>query len=220
MRSTNPVTSPHGQIILLNGAPRSGKSSIVKVIQNTFDGVWINLGVDSFIQTLPDHLKPGIGLRPIAPNSPAERPEIETIIPTLYAALHESIAAHSRLGLNVVTDIGYHDAYAKPLTVLEDARKQLEGLPVLFVGVRCNIETIMQRRNSGDPTKYATGTESNPIPEPVRRWQEAVHKDMSYDLEVDTSRASPEECASEIQEFLSRSNFPSSSGRKGQGMEG
>lgn len=33
-----------GQIIILNGAPRSGKSSIVEVIQGTFDGVWTNLG--------------------------------------------------------------------------------------------------------------------------------------------------------------------------------
>src|SRR6185295_18609551 len=33
-----------GQIIILNGAPRSGKSSIVAVIQDTFDGLWMNLG--------------------------------------------------------------------------------------------------------------------------------------------------------------------------------
>ncbi len=36
-----------GQIIILNGAPRSGKSSIVAVIQETFDGPWMNLGVDT-----------------------------------------------------------------------------------------------------------------------------------------------------------------------------
>lgn len=220
MRSTNPVTSPHGQIILLNGAPRSGKSSIAKVIQNTFDGVWINLGVDSFIQTLPEHLKPGIGLRPIAPNSPAERPEIEAIIPTLYATLHDSIVAHSRLGLNVVVDIAYHDAYTKPLAILEDARKRLQGLPILFVGVRCDIETIMQRRNSGDPNIYAQSTSDNPIPEPVLRWQNEVHEGKSYDLEVDTSKKSAKECVLDIQEFISRGKFPSSLGRKGQGMEG
>jgi chloramphenicol 3-O phosphotransferase len=33
-----------GQIVILNGAPRSGKSSIVEAIQDTFDGVWMNLG--------------------------------------------------------------------------------------------------------------------------------------------------------------------------------
>jgi len=30
----------------------------------------------------------------------------------LYRALYESIAAHSRVGLNVVVDIGHHNAYA------------------------------------------------------------------------------------------------------------
>ncbi len=33
---------------MLNGPPRSGKSSIVKVIQETFEGPWMNLGVDIF----------------------------------------------------------------------------------------------------------------------------------------------------------------------------
>ncbi len=37
-----------GNILILNGAPRSGKSSIVAVIQEVFDGPWMNLGVDVF----------------------------------------------------------------------------------------------------------------------------------------------------------------------------
>ena len=51
-----------GQIIILNGAPRSGKSSIAKVIQETFDGVWMNLGVDAYIlEITPQKFRPGIG---------------------------------------------------------------------------------------------------------------------------------------------------------------
>lgn len=42
-----------GQIIILNGAPRSGKSSIARAIQESFDGAWINLGVDSYEQITP-----------------------------------------------------------------------------------------------------------------------------------------------------------------------
>ena len=34
-----------GQIVILNGTPRSGKSSIAAAIQASFDGVWMNLGV-------------------------------------------------------------------------------------------------------------------------------------------------------------------------------
>jgi chloramphenicol 3-O-phosphotransferase len=35
-----------GRIVVLNGPPRSGKSSIADVIQETFDGPWLNLGAD------------------------------------------------------------------------------------------------------------------------------------------------------------------------------
>src|ERR671936_382415 len=98
-----------GQIIILNGAPRSGKSSIVAVIQDTFDGVWMNLGVDRFMQATPKRYLPGIGLRP-----GGERPDLEPLISVLYAALYESIAAHSRLGITVVVDVGHHDPYSRP----------------------------------------------------------------------------------------------------------
>src|SRR6266508_6873936 len=123
-----------GQIIILNGVPRSGKSSIVAVIQDTFDSPWMNLGVDRYMQLTPKRYLPGIGLRP-----GGERQDIEPLVPVFYSALYESIAAHSRLGLNVVVDVGHHDAYAIPRGILVDSARRLEGLPVLFVGVRCPI---------------------------------------------------------------------------------
>src|SRR2546423_15008037 len=67
-RSLRPLTMPitdvmkPGQIVILNGAPRSGKSSIVAVIQDTFDGPWMNLGVDVFVRTVtPKRYRPGLG---------------------------------------------------------------------------------------------------------------------------------------------------------------
>lgn len=190
----------YGQIIILNGAPRSGKSSIATVIQETFSGVWMNLGVDHTMRITPPRYQPGIGLRP-----GGERPDIEPLLPVFCAALYESIAAHSRLGLNVVADIGHHDSYTKPLHILVDCARRLSGLPVLFVGVRCSLEVIMQRRNAGQPGRdgrYETGTVDAPVPAAVLRWQEAVHHPGIYDLEVDTSAQSPEDCAAEIAQRL------------------
>ena len=58
------LTKP-GQIVILNGAPRSGKSSIVTAMQDTFQGLWMNLGVNVFvIQVMPKRYRPGVGLRP------------------------------------------------------------------------------------------------------------------------------------------------------------
>jgi chloramphenicol 3-O phosphotransferase len=101
----------------------------------------MNLGVDGFMQMTPARFLPGIGLRP-----GGERQDIEPFIPILYSAMYESIAAHSRLGINVVVDVGHHDAYAIKRGILVNCARRLNGLPVLFVGVRCPIEVIMERR--------------------------------------------------------------------------
>ena len=184
-----------GQIVILNGTPRSGKSSIVAVIQETFDGVWMNLGVDRFMPMTPARFQPGIGLRP-----GGERPDLEPLVRVLYAALYESIAAHSRLGLNVVVDVGHHDGYSVPLSILPDCARRLRGLPVLFVGVRCPLETIMQRRrDTGWTSPDALETD---VPPPVLRWQQAVHIPGIYDMEVDTSLLRPEACAAAIRQRL------------------
>lgn len=126
-------TNESRQIIILNGVPRSGKSSIVAMIQETFDGPWVNLGVDTFKRHVaPKRYSPSIGLRP-----GGERPDLEPLITVFYAAMYESIAAHNRLGLNVVVDVGHHDAYSTSLGILADSARRLKGLPVLFVGGRC-----------------------------------------------------------------------------------
>ncbi len=183
-----------GQIVILNGTPRSGKSSIAAAIQDTFAGVWMNMGVDRFMQMTPARYWPGIGLRP-----GGERPDLEPIIVTLYRAMYEAIAAHSRLGLNVVVDVGHHDTYSIPRGILPDCARRLDGLPALFVGVRCPLAVVMERRLATWKVGYA---EDGSVPKPVLLWQEAVHMPGFYDLEVDTSVLSPKECADAIRRLL------------------
>lgn len=167
-----PVIEP-GWIVILNGAPRSGKSSIVEVIQETFDGPY------------------------------------------------DSVAAHSRHGLNVVVDVGHHDAYSTPLHLLADAAGRLHGLPVLFVGVRCGLQVIMQRRDASQPGReghYVTSATDGAIPQPVLRWQEEVHVPGVYDLEVDTSALTPAQCAALIDQRLRRGPPPSAFPRLASGL--
>jgi chloramphenicol 3-O phosphotransferase len=185
------VASP-GQVVILNGAPRSGKSTIASVIQETFSGTWVNFGVDVARAMTPQQLQPGVGLRPGEGNTHAA-----AAVPILYAALWESVAAHARLGLSVVVDVGLYD-----IAIAADAARRLNGIPVLFVGVRCDVETIMQRRRSADAHVYAVAPEGEPVPEPVLRWQHEVHAHWTYDLEVDTSTQTPDQCAAEIRRRL------------------
>ena len=46
--------------------------------------------------------------------------------------------------------------------------------------------------------RYVTSAPDGSVPEVVVRWERAVHDPGIYDLEVDTSTASPEACASVI----------------------
>ncbi|MEI3606250.1 chloramphenicol phosphotransferase [Pseudogracilibacillus sp. SE30717A] len=183
-----------GKIVILNGTPRSGKSSIAITIQNTFEGLWMNLGVDHFMKMTPENYQPGIGLRP-----GGERPDLEPIIIQIYKAMYESIAAHSRIGINVVVDVGHHDRYSVPRKILPNCARILKKYPVVFVGVHCPIEEIMKRRKDTWGTGYA---KNGAIPEPVKRWQHYVHIPGIYDLEVDTSIMSSDECAHLIHQKL------------------
>ena len=102
----------------------------------------------------------------------------------------------------MVADLGVHDAYAEAKGVLTDAARRLAGLPVLFVGVHCPLEIIMQRRNaSGDGRHYVTGPADAPPPV-VRLWSRAVHTPGVYDLEVDTGTLTPLDCAQAIRRRL------------------
>ena len=187
-----------GQVVVLNGPPRSGKSSIAAVIQATFDGVWMNIGVDVHARHMtPQEYQPGIGLRP-----GGERPDLEVLLPALYRGLYDSVAAHSRQGLNVVVDVGHHNSYTAPLHLLRDAARRLAGLPALLVGVRCPVDVIMQRRDATGWKReppYRPGTD---VPEAVYRWDEEVHRPGVYDLEVDTSVLTASECADAIRRRL------------------
>ena len=171
-----------GRIVVLNGVPRAGKSSIVRALQAR--GAWINLGVDLWRKATPDGLQPGIGLRP-----GGERPDLEPSVATFYGALWDAISGVSRGGLDVACDVGLHTSYARPLDTRALMRQRLAGLPVLLVGVRCPLGTILERRGEDGAPREA-----------VLRWQDAVHADIAYDLEVDTSALMPEACAAAILE--------------------
>jgi chloramphenicol 3-O phosphotransferase len=186
---TGPVGSG-GQIVILNGEPRSGKTAVARAMQDRATEPWLNLGVDAAAGWLPGRLRPGIGLRP-----GGERPGLEDAVVLLYRALFDAIAAHARLGFNVVVDVGLHESYSRPLPIVGDCARRLAGLPVLFVGVRCAADVVWRRRAETWDQHRESANRS--LLNAVARWPEAVHT-FAYDLEVDTTDSSPAECAERV----------------------
>ncbi|MCW5942391.1 MAG: hypothetical protein KIS66_09180 [Fimbriimonadaceae bacterium] len=190
-----------GRIVVLNGAPRSGKSSIVSAMQAMPGETWTNLGVDRLMESLPPRLRPGIGLRP-----GGERPDLEPTVVALYLATYESIAAYARRGLDVVADFGHHDDYSRPRGILPQCSRLLAGLPAWLVGVRCPVNTILERRRlTGYP---ADDDPASDVMVRILAWEREVHRPGAYDLEVDTSRLPPDECAARILERIERGPSP------------
>ncbi len=200
VRCSDPMAGT-GTIVVLNGAPRSGKSALAGAMQASDRRTWMNLGVDTFSEHVtPERLRPGIGLRP-----GGERPDLEEHVPLLFDGLFAAVAALSRSGLDVVVDVGLHDDYSQPLGILVRVAALLHDLPAYFVGVRCPLEVIMDRRDAvaaegtGGAGRYATRGPGGEVPDAVVRWERAVHDPGVYDLEVDTSVGSPSECAAAVE---------------------
>ena len=177
-----------GQVIVLNGVPRSGKSSVARALIDR-DGAWVNVGVDMMQAATPPRLLPGMGLRP-----GGERPDLEPFVVASFAAMYGAVRSFSEAGVGIVVDVGHHDAYSQPLGILRRSARQLAGLPVLLVGVRCPVDVVVERR-------VATwGEERTPQTfERVRIWEAAVHRPGIYDVQVDTSVMSPEQCSTAIE---------------------
>lgn len=186
-----------GHIVILNGAPRAGKSSLARAVQAQVPGRWLHWGVDALNAGLPADLLPGIGLRP-----GGERPDLEPAVAGLYQAFFAGLAAFARQGFDVVSDLGLHDDYAAPLDPLAMLEVALAGLPVLLVGVECDLEIVMERRRA-DPQGgfYLAGPG---VPAPVRRWQQAVHAGKAYRLRLDMGVLAPEDGARRIAAALAR----------------
>lgn len=183
-----------GRIVILTGAPRAGKSSLARAVQDLVPGTWLNLGVDLMAGALPEALMPGIGLRP-----GGERPDLEPAVLGLYRALFQTIRAHALEGFDVVADLGLHEDYSGPLAIFAALATALGDLAPLLVGIECDLDDIMRRRNADPRQGFYLGGDTPPAP--VLRWQ-AIHQGRDYDLRLDMSRLGPEEGAARIAALL------------------
>jgi chloramphenicol 3-O phosphotransferase len=188
-----------GRIVILNGVSRAGKSTLARAVQDGVPGVWMHIGMDAHKTCTPASLQPGVGLRPLTDVGHVD-PRIEAYVPILFAALYESVAAHARLGLDVVMDVNHHESYSRPYGILRDCARRLAGLPVLFVGVRCPVEVIWERRAT--TWGQIRGLVPPDVTAAVELAQTATHAHDRYDLEVDTSTSSPAEGAQAIGQRL------------------
>lgn len=178
-----------GKIILLNGTSSSGKSSILAALQNLLDEPYLNAGLDKFIWMLPKRYLD----RPLWDEVLGLASEAGAMGHHLAQGMHRSIAALSRCGLNVLAD----HVLVEPGWV-SDCAQVFAGLPAYLIGIRCPLEVLEQREKERRDRTLGQ----------ARQQFERAHTHRVYDLEVDTSTDSAEECARRIANHLNSGAEP------------
>ncbi|WP_202817659.1 chloramphenicol phosphotransferase CPT [Kribbella sp. ALI-6-A] len=169
------------QLIVLNGGSSSGKSRLARELQKVLPGPWLSLSIDDLVDAMPPSLvDDGSGI------SFGDQGEVS--VGDGFGALEKAwmagIAAMARAGARIVLD----DVFLGGAQSQARMRAQLDGLNVLWVGVRCDPAIAAEReRARGDRTPGMAALQA-----------EVVHEGVGYDLEVDTGTTGTPECARAI----------------------
>lgn len=172
MKSNKNVT-----VILLNGTSSAGKTSIAKALQKIMDAPYLHVPVDSFGEMSPGPDKLG------EPGSPLW----QSVFNRVLSGFHHSVAALANTGSDLIIDHLLLQG-VEPYNWLEECLDQIAPFTVYLVGVHCPLEELRRR-------EMARGDRGIGLAE---RQFSQVHQHGIYDLEVDTSLLSAEECALQI----------------------
>jgi chloramphenicol 3-O phosphotransferase len=173
-----------GRVALLHGASSSGKTTVARAVQRLADDPWVRLGIDAFWNAIDERwMEHG----PRAAEGFAWMTDA-VIVPgpvgqRLAAGMRAAVAAVARADNDVLVD----DVFIDP-GWLDAWRAELAGLEWLLVGVVAPPHVLEERERA----------RGNRIAAEARAQVDVIHRGIEYDLTVDTSRESPEECARAI----------------------
>lgn len=123
----------------------------------------------------------------------SERENNWSLFQSLTKVLFTSVAAFANEGLDVVVDT----VFERPQCI-EASLYALKNLHVSFVGLNCPIDILERRERArkNRPIGWA------------RNQSARIHNDCVYDLTLDTSELSVDECVARILELFSASEWP------------
>ncbi len=195
-------STPMGRIILLNGSSSAGKSTLAKTLQRLLPDPYQHLALDQYRDGLPDGYRglnspsgstgaSGLNIVPVnLDGEPVTRIEFGEHGEAVLRAMRQSVAEFAKQGLNVVVD----DLLFKPQYLLDYAVRLAEH-SVWCVGVKCELWRVNERE----------AARLGRFPGTAQAHMEELHgHGLAYDIEVDTTYDSAEQCARRIIAALAR----------------
>jgi chloramphenicol 3-O phosphotransferase len=176
------------RIVLLNGVGSAGKSSIARALQKITTDPFLHVQMDTFLAMLPERYQAhpdGLTFTTVQQDGkPSVVIRTGPVADRAFQGMRHAVAAMAAQGNDLIVD-----------EVLMGRKKAeyvelLSAFRVFLVSVFAPLDVLEAReRERGD---RMIG---------LARWQyDRVHQDIRYDLEVDTSVASPMECANLIKQ--------------------
>ncbi len=181
-------------IIFLNGVGSVGKTSIAKAFQDISSSPYLHIGIDHFIVMLPNNYLPGGNkasegidfITEQSKNGPITKVHCGDIGKKLFNSMRKAMVALAKDGFNLIIDeVILGDEF-------EEYKKLFKDYNFISVGVFAPLKVIEEREKHRKDRTWG-----------LARWQyDIVHKNKHYDLEIDTSKSTPEQSAKQINNLL------------------
>ena len=158
-----------GEIILLNGASSSGKSSIARALQAAIDRPFWHVSIDKLREA---------DVIPMARIRSGEFDWKGGLRGAFFEGFHRSLPAYAGAGNSLIVEhIVETEAWLRRLLEL------LTGFDVFFVGVHCPLEELERRERARGDRRIGE----------ARRDFHTAHVHADYDLELDAVQTARDE---------------------------
>jgi chloramphenicol 3-O phosphotransferase len=173
------------RLIILNGGSSSGKTAIVRALQEVLAQPWLGFSVDDFVDALPAKLEGSPDGIEIGPDGEVS---VGPAFRELEAGWTAGIVAMCRAGGRVVMD----DVFLGGVASQQRWRDAIGDVETVWVGVHCDPSIAAGRELArGDRPPGMAALQAV-----------VVHQGITYDVEVDTSHTESIDCARTIADYL------------------
>lgn len=180
---------PRPQIVILNGIGSVGKSSTAKALQTITSKPFLHVAMDAFLEMLPEKMLSHPDGLMFEVSQHQGKPIIAVrsgpVLERAMRGMRHAVAAMAEQGNNLIIDeVMIGDQNAKEYCAL------LQSCNLYLVGLVAPLDVLEAR-------ELVRGDREIGL---ARGQYDLVHRGIAYDLEVDTSAATPAECARTIRD--------------------
>ena len=164
-----------GTVVILNGPPHAGKTSIIKKVQSIDDKPYYAVGIDQLFKI-------------VEPVESVGKHHLSKTVDRIYIrALHAVVSGLARSGCDLLVDHTILDR-----AWLEECKTFLDGLDVVWVEVKCSEENLVKREK-----------EFGQRPEgPALELYSEMYTDLDYDYSLDGGSNPVEDNANKLLDYL------------------